>query len=122
MREAQEDLHRRADGALELAHRFQVADLEPVHRDGELVRHREQRGAVEVRDQEQQEVLVPELPEHAGFAAGEEIVVLPADHREQLPGADEARVAGKQVAGPSPESVVAVFGLEALERLGGVGQ
>ena len=61
MREAQEHFHHLADGALELLHRLGVADGQPVHRHRELIGHRQQRGLVEMRDQEQQEVLVAEL-------------------------------------------------------------
>ena len=71
---------------------------------------------VEVGDQEQQEVLMLELPEHAGLAAVEKHVAVPADDGQQRPGADQARIARELLAFARPKTIVAVFRLEVGER------
>ena len=60
--------------------------------DGELVGHRDERGLVEMRDEEQQEVLVPELAQEARHRAREKRIAMPAHDRECKPRDDEARV------------------------------
>ena len=65
VREAQEHLEVLADHALEAAHRVGVLDVEPVERFHQAVGKHQQRRFLQVRDQEQQEVLMAELGEHA---------------------------------------------------------
>src|SRR6185503_7447899 len=69
-----------------------------------------------------QEVLMLELPQHAGLAAVEKEIAVPADDREQHPRADQARVAREMLALALPEPVVAVLRFEARERALGVRQ
>ena len=49
---------------------------------------------MEVHDQEQEEELMPELPEEPGIAPGEERIGLAADDGEHATGGEDARVAG----------------------------
>ena len=96
---------------LKRLHRLRVADVEAVHRHRQLVGEQQQRRLLEVRDQEQQEVLVPELAEHAAFPGREKnaIVVL-ADHASVRPVTDSACRRSAR-AGAAPEAVVAVVAL-----------
>ena len=61
VREAQEDLEVLPDRALEALDRLRIVDLELLERMHEPIGEHQQRGLLEVRDQEQQEVLVAKL-------------------------------------------------------------
>ncbi len=67
VREAQENLEPLADRTFETLDRIGIADFQAFERVHELVGYHQQRGFLEVRDQKQQEMLVPELRQHAGF-------------------------------------------------------
>ena len=73
MGEAQEALEAGADRALEAAHarRIGMTDLQALERLDQALGEHQQRRLLEVRDQEQQEVLVAELRQHAALAVGE---------------------------------------------------
>ncbi|MNK66747.1 hypothetical protein D3C87_860720 [compost metagenome] len=73
-----------------------------------------------MRDEEQQEVLVPELREHAAVAAAEELGARVAHHDEGVAVAQVARVGRR--ARVHPEAVVAVLVLEVGQVVLGVGQ
>src|SRR6185503_20620880 len=81
-----------------------------------------QRRLVEMRDQEQQEVLMLELAQHAGLAAVEKEIAVPPHDGEQHPRADQARVAREVLALALPEPIVAELSFEARERALGVRQ
>ena len=120
MGEAQEALEAGADPALEAAHARRVGDVQALERFDQALGEHQQRCLLEVRDQEQQEVLVAELRQHAALAVGEVGRARVADHHQ--------RVAAAQVAGPGrratggPEAVVAVTALEVVQMRCGVGQ
>ena len=61
-----------ADRALELLDRFGIADVELVERVDHAVGEHQERGLVEMRNQEQQEILMPELSEQPAVAINEE--------------------------------------------------
>ncbi len=89
---------------------------------GELVGHGNERGLVEVGDEEQQEILVPELPQQAGDRAREEGVAMSPDDRERQTRDDEPRVTRESLAGAAPEPVVTIVALEVRERRRGIRQ
>jgi 3'-phosphoadenosine 5'-phosphosulfate (PAPS) 3'-phosphatase len=106
VREAQEGLEIGPDAALETAHRHIVADIEVVDRIDQHLGKDQQRRPVQVGDQEDQEILVAELGQHAAVTVGEERENFGvADHRKCIAGAHEAGI--RPVARVGPETVVA---------------
>src|SRR5690349_22043411 len=69
--EAKEDLQRFAYDSPELPHGDGLTDIQLVHRIQKTVQQHQECGLVEVRDQKQQEVLVPKLIE-PGLAVDDE--------------------------------------------------
>src|SRR4030095_1766977 len=90
VREPQENLQQLADRALESPDGVRIADFEPVERVHHAIRKHEQRRLVDVRNQEEQEVLMAKLAQQAGIAIDEERIAGIADHREGVAGCDEA--------------------------------
>jgi hypothetical protein len=74
----------------------------------------QQRRLVDVRDQEQQEILVAELPEQAAVAVDEERLARVADHCERVAAGHRPR-SGAALAALVPVLVVAVTRLEVLD-------
>ena len=117
VREAQEDFLDVADAALERPYRFDVADVHLRHRDHESIAQHQQRRLLKMRNQAEQEVLVPELAQHPTLLIDAELVVGVDDHRERVAAAHEARI--RPVVGAArllPVPVVAVAGLEIAQE------
>ena len=115
VREAQERRIAAADRALELLDAFGVGDVQALQRIDQPVGEHQQRGLLEVRDQEQHEVLVAELRQHAAVAAAVELGSRVADHHQRMAAAQIART--RRGAGVGPEAVVAMALLEVGQML-----
>src|SRR5689334_19705617 len=120
--EAQENLRGLADAALEVADRLGKADIESIERNHEPVRKHQQRRLVEMRDQAQQKILMPELSEHAVLGIDEEWIGGVADYGERMAIAHEARAGARVYMLVFPVPVVAIAILEILQKALGARQ
>ena len=120
VREAQEAGEAVADGALEAADAVGVGNVQVLQRLGQPVAEHQQRRLLEMRDQEQQEMLVAELRQHAALGAVVEGRARVAHHHQRMAAAQVARV--RRGAGVGPEAVVAVALLEVGQLRLGKGQ
>ena len=120
MREAQKAFEAGPDGALEAPHAVGIAHVQALERVHQPVGEHQQRGLLEMGDEEEQEMLVPELRQHTAVAAAEERAVCIAHHHQRLAVAQVAGV--RRSAAGGPETVVAEALLEVGEVLLGVGQ
>ena len=94
--------------------------MQPLQRLHQALGEHQQRCLLEVRDQEQQKVLVAELRQHAALAVGEEGRLRIAHHHQRVAAAQVAGVG--RGAGARPEAVVAVAALEIRQMRFAIGQ
>src|SRR5687767_1100492 len=88
--EAQKYLQCMPDISLELTDGVGARDVQLADRDDEPIREHQKSGLLKVGDQAEQEVLVTELSEQAGFSAAKKWRAMLSDHEESLPAAHEA--------------------------------
>src|SRR3569832_2625774 len=77
---------------------------------------------MEMGDQEQQQVLVPELAEQSGAIIRIELIAISPYERQSLSCDNDPRVAAKMRAVALPEPILAIALLEISQRVFGVGQ
>ena len=112
MGEAQEILVRQPDLALERLDRLGRIIAQQAYRGHQPIAKYQQRGAVEVRDQRQQQILMAKLGEDALFAVGELGVGGVTHHDERVARTDHPRRGLVVPARRIPEPVITITRFE----------